>query len=257
MDGPVGAAGAAASFALVAVAAGISWWRGIGVERSVLWAALRAAVQLLAVGALFAIIFTAALAQVWAWTWVVIMVGVAAETARRRAPAVPRLRYPILAALAASVGVGLAVVFGFGVLQLEPVTLVVIAGITVGNTMPAAVLAVDQVAAGVRDRRSEVEGLLALGFDAKGATRFLVRMSARTAMTPQIERTKVVGIIALPGAMTGLLLAGVDPVDAVLVQLVVMYLILGSVAVTVLVIVSVIAGRALTSDLRVADWTTP
>jgi len=71
---------------------------------------------------------------------------------------------------------------------------------------------------------------------------------------PQIERTKVVGLIALPGAMTGLLLAGTDPIDAIIVQLVVMFLVLGSVATSVLIVTSAIAKRALTEDLRIADW---
>ena len=64
----------------------------------------------------------------------------------------------------------------------------------------------------------------------------------------------MVGLIALPGAMTGLLLAGVEPVDAVLVQLVVMYAVLGSVVVAATTVILVMARNALTPDLRVADW---
>ena len=60
------------------------------------------------------------------------------------------------------------------------------------------------------------------------------------ALVPQIERTNIVGLIALPGAMTGLLLAGVAPLDAVLIQLVVMYLVLG--AVSTAVVITVVAG---------------
>jgi putative ABC transport system permease protein len=69
-------------------------------------------------------------------------------------------------------------------------------------------------------------------------------------MTPQIEQTKIVGLVALPGTMTGLLLAGVDPVDAVLTQTVVMFLILGSVAVTSVVVGRGVARRLVTSDDR-------
>ena len=65
----------------------------------------------------------------------------------------------------------------------------------------------------------------------------------------------MVGLIALPGAMTGLLLAGVDPVDAVLVQVIVMYLILGAAAVAVTTIVWSGSRAAFTEDLRLADWT--
>jgi len=77
-----------------------------------------------------------------------------------------------------------------------------------------------------------------------------VREAMRTALLPQIESTKVVGLIALPGAMTGLILAGVEPRDAVLVQLAIMYLILGSVATSVTVIGLGLSRRLFTPDHR-------
>ena len=72
----------------------------------------------------------------------------------------------------------------------------------------------------------------------------------RTALIPQIETTKAVGIVFLPGAMTGLILAGVDPVDAVLVQVVVMYLVLAAVATTTVVIGLGLQRRLFTADHR-------
>ncbi len=67
---------------------------------------------------------------------------------------------------------------------------------------------------------------------ATDAFRPILRESLRTALVPQIEATKAVGIIALPGAMVGVILAGVEPTEAVRVQISVMYLVLGSVATT-------------------------
>jgi putative ABC transport system permease protein len=72
----------------------------------------------------------------------------------------------------------------------------------------------------------------------------------RTAVTPQIEQTKIVGLIALPGTMTGLLLAGASPTDAVLTQTVVMFLILGSVAVTAVLVGRGTARHLVTDDHR-------
>jgi putative ABC transport system permease protein len=72
----------------------------------------------------------------------------------------------------------------------------------------------------------------------------------RTALTSQIESTKTVGLIALPGAMTGLILAGVDPVDAVLVQVVVMYLILGAAATATALVGVGVSRRLFTADHR-------
>lgn len=244
-----------AASSLIAVALGISVWRGLGLERSLLEASLRAAVQLLAVGFLFTFIFDAGGALVLAWAWVAVMVAIAAIVVHRRAPSIPGLWRGVVVSVGASTAIALGLVFGFGVFDHDPVPVVVIAGITVGNVLPAAVLAAQQVVRLFADERGQVEALLALGFDARGATRFLGARAARTALVGQIERTKVVGLIALPGAMTGLLLAGTDPVDAVLVQVIVMYLILGSAAVAVTTVVWMGAQRAFTPDVRLADWT--
>ncbi len=248
---------AAASLTLVLLAIALSRWQRMGVERSILWAAFRAAVQLLAVGAALALVFRSTYAWLWSVLWVVGMVVVAALAVRRRAPAIPGLAWVGLAAIAGSTGISLALLLLPDVLPVEPVTFVVIAGITIGNTMPSTVLAVDLVVRHARDRRLELEGLLALGFDARGTTRYLVANTARTALIPQIERTKVVGLIALPGAMTGLLLAGVDAFDAVVVQLVIMYLVLGSVAISVAIVSLAASRQVLTPDLRMAPWTMP
>ena len=69
-------------------------------------------------------------------------------------------------------------------------------------------------------------------------------------IAPQIEKRKALGIVFLPGAMTGLILAGVDPFDAVLVQLALMYLILGAVVVTATLIVLGSRRRVFTADQR-------
>lgn len=246
---------AAASFALIAVVVGLSLWRKLGIERSVLWAATRATVQLLAVGLLFTVIFESAQARIWSSGWVAVMVVVSAWVVTQRADAtVPRLGLLAAAAIGLTLAVVLGVVFGLDILNPDPVAVVVIAGITIGNTMPSVVQAVDRTLSMLRSERGQIEALLALGFDGNGSTRFLVREVCRLALLPQIERTKVVGLIALPGAMTGLLLAGVDPVDAVLVQLVVMFMVLGAIAVSVVTVTAYLAERALTADLRLADW---
>ena len=126
----------------------------------------------------------------------------------------------------------------------------VVSGITIGNIVPSAVLAVQQLNIQLTSRRLEAESLLALGADKSIFTKFLAPQIIKTAITTQIERTKVVGLIALPGAMTGLLLAGVEPIDAVLLQLIVMYMILGSVTITVCMIVWFGLKLSLTNDLR-------
>ncbi len=242
------------STALIAFAIALSFWKGLDAERSILWASLRAAVQLLAVGALFRLIFESSQAMTWAFLWVFAMTVVSGEIVKRRAPDIPSVRTGAYLALGGAMVVSLGIIFGLGVFEYEPVTLVVIAGITLGNTMPSAVLAVDTAAKTFTDKPGSIEAALALGLTPDQVSRLVTPGAVGTALIPQIERTKVVGLIALPGAMTGLLLAGVDPLSAVLVQIVIMYLVLGAVAIAVVSVVTVISMRAFTSDARLEEW---
>lgn len=247
---------AVASLSLVALAVGLALWLRLGIAGEVVLATARAAVQLLAVGAVFAAIFASPGAMRWSVLWAVLMVAVATAVVRRRAGLrIPGLLPATGLAVAGSALVSLLVVFGFGVFDLEPVAFVVIAGITVGNAVPSASLGVARARDLCREAVGEIEAALALGFDRAKLVRFVAPRAARTAMIPQVERTKVVGLIALPGAMTGLLLAGVAPVEAVVVQLLVMYLVLGTAALCVVTVVATVVRAAVTTDLRVAGWT--
>ena len=82
-----------------------------------------------------------------------------------------------------------------------------------------------------------------------------MRGALRTTLIPQIETTKAVGLVVLPGAMTGLILAGVSPLNAVLVQAAVMYLVLGSVATTTTVVALGVQRRLFTRDHRLLQLT--
>ena len=231
-QGDIGVAGLAASGILVAVAVAISLWRQLGLERSLLWAALRALVQLLLVGWVLQFVVDPDDPLVFSVLWLVAMVGFAAYTTSRRAADVPNVLPLSLLAYTASAIVVLGVLFGFGIYELEGRTLVPLAGMVVGNSLAATVLVSRQLLIAATEQRGVIEGRLALGLSASEAFQPHLRQALRTALVPQIESTKAVGIVFLPGAMVGLILAGVDPADAVKVQVSVMYLVLGSVATT-------------------------
>lgn len=247
MGGDVGFLGLVASLTLVVVAIGLSVWQRLGLERSIVVAVVRAVAQLLVVGAGLAFVIDPDTPLVWSWAWVVGIVVFSAFTVQRRAPAVPGLFWIALAANGTAAAVALAVAFTLGIFPLEPRVLVPVSGMMVGNSMNSAVVAAQRLVEELASKRDEVEAHLALGQSGAEAARPHIRSVLRTAITPQIETTKALGIVFLPGAMTGLILAGVDPLDAVLVQLALMFLILGSV-VTVSTVVAVAGARRLFTD---------
>tara|TARA_B100000686_G_C16771724_1_gene965613 strand:- start:448 stop:1251 length:804 start_codon:yes stop_codon:yes gene_type:complete len=244
-----------ASCVLLLIALVISIVLKLQIEKSVVVASVRAAVQLLAVGILFTAIFDHDLAKTWAWIWVAVMIVISTVVVDRRSPNIIGIRFPTFTSISAATGITLGVIFPLGIFSFDAVNIVVLSGITIGNIMPATVLAVHELENQFRQRKGEVESLLALGAGKSTVRRFLCPNIIKIAITQQIERTKVVGLIALPGAMTGLLLAGIDPVEAVLIQLIVMYMILGGTVVTASIVVWFGSSRAFTNDERLSHWT--
>jgi len=251
VNGDIGFVGLALSGVMVAVAVAISVARRLGLERSILWACLRAVVQLLLVGAALHLVIDPDRPLVWSWMWVVAMIVFAAVTTARRAREVPDALVLALVAYAAATGAALAVVLGLGVFPTNGRTVVPLAGMVVGNSLSATVLVGRRVVAEFAEKRLEIEARLALGLSNGAAAAPYLRAAVRTALVPQIETTKATGIVFLPGAMVGLTLAGVEPIDAVKVQAAVMFLVLGSVATTTSVIAVGLVRRLFTADGRV------
>ena len=242
----IGFVGLAVSGILIGVAVAISLWRRLGLELTIVWAALRALVQLLLVGVALQFVVDDDDPLVFAFIWLVVMHVFAAFTTYQRARRVRAVFGLSLLSYVASSIVTLGVLFGFGVYEPSGRTIVPLAGIVIGNSLAATVLVSNRLFEAATERRADIEGRLALGLTATDAFNPTLRAALRTALIPQIETTKAVGIIALPGAMVGLILAGTDPQDAVKVQVSVMYLVLGSVATTTAVMSLGIARRLFT-----------
>ncbi|MGH9014914.1 MAG: ABC transporter permease [Acidimicrobiia bacterium] len=257
MTSDIGWGGLAASLVLVAATVVLSLWRRLGLERSVVWAAARSLVQLLAVGVALDLVLDPGRTLAWSWLWVAAMLAIAAAVVRWRAREVPSVFQLALAAFGAAAVVSLGVLFGLGVFELEGRTLIPLAGLMLGNSMAATVLVARRVFEELRDKRDEVEARLALGQPSAEAARPYLRAALRTALVPQIETTKAVGLVVLPGAMTGLILAGAEPLDAVRVQAAVMYLVLGAVATTTAVVGIGVSRRLFTPDHRLVRMERP
>jgi ABC-type iron transport system FetAB permease component len=103
----------------------------------------------------------------------------------------------------------------------EPQYLIPIAGMILGTSMTSAALAGDRLQADLAARREEVEARLALGFSGREAVQPLVRASLRASMIPTVNGMMTVGLVQLPGMMTGQILAGSSPLVAVRYQIVV------------------------------------
>jgi putative ABC transport system permease protein len=227
----------AASLALIAVAVAVSFWRRAELEQDIGVAVVRSFLQLTAVGFVIQAIFDSDSL----WLVAALLAGMVAFgtwTARGRARAVPRASGPIGLALAVAAGVTLGLVLVFGVFEPEPRYLVPVGGMVIGNSMTAVAVTLNRLADEVHDRRREIEAVLALGATSAQAARATVARSLRSGMIPLVDSTKTTGVVFFPGTMVGMLVAGAAPVDAVRLQLVLLWVLLGAVALAGLIAVS-------------------
>ena len=101
-------------------------------------------------------------------------------------------------------------------------------GMVLGNAMSGVGLALHTLTAAAARERSAIEAQLALGCTRWVALRPVLRHALRTALMPTINSMSAMGVVALPGMMTGQILSGVDPGEAVKYQILIMFLISGA-----------------------------
>ncbi len=223
-----------ATLVLVAVAIAVSLWQRAEVEGDIGIAVLRSFVQLTAIGYVIKLIFDAG-QLLLAVALIAVMVIFGALTARGRARRVPRAFWPLLAALALAGAATLGLVVALGVFAAQPQYLVPVGGMVIGNSMTAAAVALNRLGDEVAASAAEIEATLALGATGGQAVAPIVRRSVRSGMIALVDSTKTTGVVFFPGTMVGMLLAGADPTDAVRLQLILLWTLLGAVTIAALV----------------------
>jgi putative ABC transport system permease protein len=228
---------------LVLVAAGLSRWQRLGLERGFVIGAIRAFVQLLLVG--YVLVFLFEVREWWLVLLALLVMLVAAATAatRRRGRSIPGERAHLWqisgTAMLLSSGLTLAYVTWI-VLDVrpwyEPRYLIPLFGMIVGNAMNGAALAVERLASEMEAHRGTIEAYLALGAVPSRAAAEPVRRALVAALIPSVNGLMVVGLVQLPGMMTGQILAGQSPLLAVRYQVVVAFMLAGATAVTSVIV---------------------
>jgi UDP-glucose/iron transport system permease protein len=226
-----------ASLALIALAIVVSRWQGAGLEEDIGIAVARSFIQLTAIGYVIQIIFDED-SFLLVLGLLAVMVGFGALTARGRASAVPGALRPLLLALSAAAAITLGLVVGLGIFDPTPRYLVPVGGMVIGNAMTASAVALNRLGDDVHDHAREIEATLALGATSTQALSPIVRRSLRSGMITLIDSTKTTGLIFFPGTMVGMLLAGADPTDAVRLQLILLYLLIGATSIAALISVT-------------------
>jgi putative ABC transport system permease protein len=235
---------------LAAVAGRLS---GLGQDRPIVIAAVRATSQLAAVSTVLLVVVRSLLLSA---AFVVLMLTVATLTSAGRITGLG-LRSPGLAgrflptALPIIVGAApvVALVLASGTVPLRGTAVIPIAGILIGGAMTATSLAGRRLRDELHSRRGEVEAALALGLFPRDAVLLIGTPVVATALVPGLDQTRTVGLVTLPGAFVGVLLGGGSPLEAGAAQLLVLIGLLAAQVLAVWTVTELIARGAILDDV--------
>jgi putative ABC transport system permease protein len=221
----------AAAVSLMVLAIILSRWQKVGTEKELAIGTIRSFVQLVAVGYALELVFD--LENIFAiLATLLVMIIIGSYTASRRAAHIPRAGMisfiSILAGSVATLGLMLAV----GIIRVKAQYIIPLGGMTIGNSMNCAALVMERLHSDITSNRLAVETALSLGRNWRQAVSTYFRKAVKAGMMQMLNFFKVVGIVQLPGAMTGMILAGVSPLQAVLIQVIVGYMLTAAVTIT-------------------------
>ncbi|OCN01548.1 iron export ABC transporter permease subunit FetB [Clostridium sp. W14A] len=216
---------------LVFVSLLFSYFQKLKLEKEILVSVLRAVVQLIAVGYVLQYIFGLE-SPLFTTLFVLLMTFNASYNAAKRGKGIRNGLLISFVSIGAGAGATLSVLVASGAIRYVPNQIIPVGGMIISNAMVALGLCYRQITADFQSRRDEIETKLSLGADILPSSIEIIRDSIRTGMVPTIDSAKTLGIVSLPGMMTGLILAGTSPVQAVRYQIMVTFMLLSTTAVS-------------------------
>ncbi|KAL9227998.1 hypothetical protein vseg_003622 [Gypsophila vaccaria] len=216
-----------AALAVVALAVLLSYFQKLGLERDMIYSIFRSFVQLSIIGFVLQFIFSQSNVA-WIILAYLFMVSIAGYTAGQRAKHVPRGKYVAGASILIGTSVTMLFLVLLDVFPFTPRYIIPVAGMMVGNSMTTTGVTMKRLRDDIKTQMNLVETALALGATPRQATLEQVKRALVIALSPVLDNAKTVGLISLPGAMTGMIMGGASPLEAINLQIVVMNMLLGA-----------------------------
>ena len=182
------------------------------------------------------------------------MILVGGYTSAKRATHMPKAYQVTTPAILSGAALSLIVLAVSRAMPLEPQFIVPLSGMAFGNSMAICSLTMERLIREINLNKSAIETMLSLGASSKQSLEPFQRLTIRAALIPTIDRLKTLGIIFIPGAMAGLLIAGTDPILAAEYQIIVYLMIVGGGIVTALITTGLSRKKLFTDYEQLENW---
>lgn len=239
---------------LLAIVIIISIIKRIGIGREFSYAIAKGGGQLFIIALFLTVLFDFEKWYILIWLLIGTMILIGGYTSAKRATHMPKAYQVTTPAILSGATLALTILAVSRAMPLQPQFIVPLAGMAFGNSMAICSLSMERLIREVQLNKNAIETALSLGASAKQAIEEYESFSVKAALIPTIDRLKTLGIIFIPGAMAGLLIAGTDPLVAAEYQIIVYLMIVGGGIITAL-LASILSRKKIFTDAeQLADW---
>ncbi|KXZ13420.1 hypothetical protein AXI59_15770 [Bacillus nakamurai] len=206
-----------------------------GVEKDMIIATVRAVIQLLIIGYILSLIFHGD-HPVFIMLMVLLMLTAASQNVVKRKKMRIGSFWRVFLTLAIVEIVTQGILLALHIIPFTSRYVIPISGMVIGNSMVLSSLFLNRLGSEAEMRKEEIQLILSLGGTPKQAIRHILTSSMKLSMIPTLESQKTLGLVQLPGMMTGQILAGADPIQAVRFQLLIVFTTMASALLTCVIL---------------------
>lgn len=203
----------------------------LGLEKDTVIAGIRSFIQLLIVGYILQFIFDKD-NPIFMILMVVLIIGAATQNARKKGLSIPGITWKLLLAYVSIELITQGILIGLKIIPPTPQYVIPITGMVIGNAMVLSILFLNRFISEIQQNENLVKLVLSLGGTPKQAIHKQLMTSIQTSAIPTIEQQKTIGLVQLPGMMSGQIIAGADPIDAVFFQILIVFILITSAVTT-------------------------
>lgn len=197
----------------------------LGLTKDILIASVRSIIQLLIVGMILTFVFDSD-SIIYMLLMIIVMIAAASQNVIKKGVRIPGIKWIIILTLTVVEAVSMIIMLGFGIIDFIPQEIIPISGMLIGNCMVLSLLFVNKFTDELENSEEMIELILSFGGEPKDAVSRSLKSAIQTSMIPTIESQKTIGLVQLPGMMSGLIIGGAAPMEAVMYQLLILFLIL-------------------------------
>ncbi|MCU9615040.1 iron export ABC transporter permease subunit FetB [Caldibacillus lycopersici] len=203
----------------------------LDLEKDTIIATVRSIIQLLLVGYLLHYVFDSD-HFFYILLMLILMISAATQNARKKGGSVTGITWKLVVTFVFIEILTQGILIGLHITPAKAQYIIPISGMVIGNSMVLAILFLNRFTSEIEAHHEETELILSLGGTPKQAVHIPLITAIKSSTIPTIESQKTIGLVQLPGMMSGQIIAGADPIQAVQFQLLILFLLLSTAVIT-------------------------